>query len=600
MKTVGKILNVTIYIGIVAILLQILGTANASPPPVGWIAIYNGPANDYDHARDIAVDGSGNVYVTGISTGSGTDRDFCTIKYSPSGTQLWSKRYNGPANSIDEAKALALDPSENYIYVTGTTNNSPFDTDYCTIKYSSSGTQVWVRTYDGGLAFHDRSFGIVVDSSGIYITGRSGGDGTGQDIVTIMYDSSGNKIWEDRYNGAQNGWDVGTAITVDSSYVYVTGEIDETPSDSGDFGTIKYKKDGTSREWVRTYNSPNSGGDTAYDILVDPSGNVYVAGVSGNFPDSDQYATVKYDAAGVQKWVKREIASIANINAAISYSSSSGYVYVSTDGTIEFTVAYDPSGAGTKKWLHSNGGLDNTVDSAGNVYVVGFKNWDYHYFKYDQNGNLIWEIIYNGMGNSDDGGNAIALDSSGNVYVTGSATGIGGSRDYVTIMNTPPPPPPNRSPVADTGGPYNGDEGETIQLDGSGTYDPDGDPLLYYWDLDNDGLYDDSTQVNPTYDWGDDGTYIIRLFVYDGEYFDTDMTTVTITNVAPTVDAGVDQTVDEGDIVSFIGSFTDPGWLDTHTIFILYLSLEALQILVGWTRILFSGTSMMEEQLVEL
>ncbi len=47
---------------------------------------------------------------------------------------------------------------------------------------------------------------------------------------------------------------------------------------------------------------------------------------------------------------------------------------------------------------------------------------------------------------------------------------------------------------------------------------------------------------------------------------DTDSTTVTVSNVAPTADAGVDQTVFSGDTVSFNGSFADPGWLDTHTI----------------------------------
>ena len=52
---------------------------------------YNGPGNNPDQAYAIAVDGSGNIYVTGFSTGSLGYYDYATIKYDPAGTQLWVK-----------------------------------------------------------------------------------------------------------------------------------------------------------------------------------------------------------------------------------------------------------------------------------------------------------------------------------------------------------------------------------------------------------------------------------------------------------------------------------------------------------------------------
>jgi hypothetical protein len=99
-----------------------------------WVARYNGPGNDWDEAYSLAVDGSGNVYVTGESFGSGTWQDFATIKYNSSGVQQWVQRYNGPGNGSDGATSLAVDGSGN-VYVTGGIVASP-DDNYATIKYS--------------------------------------------------------------------------------------------------------------------------------------------------------------------------------------------------------------------------------------------------------------------------------------------------------------------------------------------------------------------------------------------------------------------------------------------------------------------------------
>ncbi len=121
-------------------------------------------------------------------------------------------------------------------------------------------------------------------------------------------------------------------------------------------------------------------------------------------------------------------------------------------------------------------------------------------------------------------------------------------------------------PEAEANGPYLGTEGTPVTFDGSGSSDLNGIITTYEWDLDDDGDYDDATGVAPSYTWGDEYSGTIGLKVTDDEGLsDTDSTTVTIENVAPTVDAGSDQTVNEGDTVDFFGSFTDPGWLDTHT-----------------------------------
>ena len=124
----------------------------------------------------------------------------------------------------------------------------------------------------------------------------------------------------------------------------------------------------------------------------------------------------------------------------------------------------------------------------------------------------------------------------------------------------------NLAPVADANGPYTVDEGSTTNLDASGSSDPNDDPLTYAWDLDDDGVFDDATGVTPAYTGIDDGTYPVSVEASDGLLTDIASSTVIVNNVAPTVDAGPDQTPIEGSTVNFAGSFTDPGTQDTHTI----------------------------------
>ncbi|UCG70278.1 MAG: PKD domain-containing protein [Thermoplasmata archaeon] len=93
----------------------------------------------------------------------------------------------------------------------------------------------------------------------------------------------------------------------------------------------------------------------------------------------------------------------------------------------------------------------------------------------------------------------------------------------------------NSPPVADANGPYYVDEGASVQLNGSGSSDPDGDTLSYHWDLDYDGNYDDSNLINPTYSWSEDGTFTVGLAVYDGQYWDYSSATVYVGNLPPEI-----------------------------------------------------------------
>src|SRR5262249_45820114 len=131
------------FLAAAALLLICPAAARAQGGVPLWTNRYSFVSGGSSGASGIAVDGNGNVFVTGGSrrTADSASSDYATIKYSNAGIPLWTNRYDGPANGSDEARAIAVDTDGNVI-VTGFSTGigiGPFLYDYATIKYSSSG-----------------------------------------------------------------------------------------------------------------------------------------------------------------------------------------------------------------------------------------------------------------------------------------------------------------------------------------------------------------------------------------------------------------------------------------------------------------------------
>lgn len=339
-----------------------------------WVKRYNGPlTNSDDRATAIAVDSSGNVYVTGYSYSS-SGSDYATIKYDSNGNQLWASRYNGPAGE-DRANALAVDPSGN-VYVTGYSTGLGTNYDYATVKYDSNGNQLWVTRYNGSANAEDRASAIGLDSSGnVTVTGYSIGGGTNSDYATVQYDAAGNQNWVQRYN-AVNGIDHANALVVDSSgNVYVTGDS-YSPFTDYDYATIKYSSGGN-QVWVSRYNGSGAGVhfDMPKALALDGFGNIYVTGLTeidansdGTFENVD-YSTLKYDGSGnlSATWsdtgfgigVRNYNGSASNYDAAVGIAADpAGNVYVTGSSvSLSFdyaTIKYSPTG-GQVSWSGPDG-----------------------------------------------------------------------------------------------------------------------------------------------------------------------------------------------------------------------------------------------------
>jgi uncharacterized delta-60 repeat protein len=433
----------------VILLAGVLNPASLAQPAQEWATRYNGTANSYDYGRAVAADGSGNVFVTGYSTGSGTGYDCVTIKYSSAGAQQWLARFNGTGNSSDYGQAIAVDGSGN-VYVTGYTYSGT-SYDYLTIKYNSTGDTEWTRTYNGPGNSTDYGQSIAVDGSGnVIVTGYSYTLGPNYNYATIKYSSTGVQQWVAIYNGTGNNADYAWCVKVDGSgNVYVTG-YSYAPPHYYDYATVKYNPSGV-QQWASTYNGPGNYYDYARSLGLDPSGNVYVTGYSTGLAGNYDCTTIKYNNSGAQQWVAIYDGPGGGNDFGYAIAvDPGGNCYVTgycTGSTTDYdyaTVKYTT--AGTREWVSTYNGPGSSsdyayaiaIDGAGGIYITGGSTgvstgYDYATVKYDNSGIQQWVMRYTGPGNNTDYGRSIAVDGSGNVFVTGDSYGTGTYSDYATI-----------------------------------------------------------------------------------------------------------------------------------------------------------------------
>lgn len=423
--------------------------------PQCWVRTYNGPANDIDFATGLVLTNDGSIYVTGQSKGIDCDYDYCTIKYNDSGIEEWVRRYNGPANGSDCARAIAIDCIGN-VYVTGFANFVETYNDIVTLKYNSNGGVEWMARYCGdSIPSSDLGSDIVCDTQGnVYVTGYSY-TGPRQYPVTIKYDSNGVQTWA--VKDTIQGWTVSIGLD-DQGNIYTAGY--QIVRDSARYSIIKYNSDG-----VIQWRAGDNIIGYAYKLKVSSEGDVFVTGASGiGYTGNWRWdiVTAKYNTSGQEQWVRRYDDSVGGWDEGHSLVlDNQGNVYVAgSSGTQPgaapafdyVTIKYSPSG--NEEWIRKYGfesddeAYDVVVDGQNNIYVGGYSfrfnnnqwNADATIMKYDFLGNLIWVARCNGPNSSAGGLLSLAIDEEGYLYGTGWAYDLATNYNYLTIKYPPTGP----------------------------------------------------------------------------------------------------------------------------------------------------------------
>jgi WD40 repeat protein len=211
------------------------------------VSRYVGRPNSWDLAIAVGESPDGSkLFVTGWTAGAADPYDYATLAYdTATGQELWLRRYNGPGNSLDYVRALSVSPDGFKLFVSGGSTGQGSDLDYTTIAYdAAAGVKLWLNRYNGPGNGRDEVRALAVSPEGatLFATGESVGSGSDADHTTVAYDAAtGARLWVKRYNGAANSYDGGEALGLspDGSKLFATGFSVE-PGSGEDYTTIAY------------------------------------------------------------------------------------------------------------------------------------------------------------------------------------------------------------------------------------------------------------------------------------------------------------------------------------------------------------------------
>jgi hypothetical protein len=343
----------TMTVALVAALL--IGAAPAvsrgeAPYTVAWSRQIG--TSGGDTSRSVAVDAWGNAYISGYTNGSlgGTNEglfDAFLTKYDASGNLLWSRQMG--TTTYDRSYSVAVDASGN-AYMTGVTSGSLGGTnaggdDAFLTKYDGSGNLLWSRQM--GTSGGDYSNSVAVDASGnAYISGETGGAGPSAgsvDAFLIKYDGSGNLLWSRQIGTSSNEWSESVAVDA-SGNAYISGTTEGSlgGANAGRQDVFLVKYDGSGNLlWSRQMGTTTE--QYSWSVTVDALCNAYISGwtqdsfVGPSAGVSDAFL-IKYDGSGNLLWSQQigtssddwsfSVAVDALCNAYIT-----GWTYGSLGGT---------------------------------------------------------------------------------------------------------------------------------------------------------------------------------------------------------------------------------------------------------------------------
>ncbi len=542
----------------------------------------------FEQARDVATDKCGNIYVTGgtqstdfPTTAGAYNRtnsgwmDVFVVKMNRAGQLVWSTYLGGP--NYDRAYAIEVD-DQGYVYVggragdgfpttpgvlqttfAGDTNPGAYGTqDGFVAKLTPDGSQVVWATYFGGPG-SDFNRDIDIDDSGNVYLGVAGANQdnphitpgafdtvrNGSDAMIAKINANATTVLFASYLGGSTNDGGAPTVRVDADnnvYHLMATDADDAPATPTSYqpargGGIdvvltKFDTNGTYL-WGTYFGGSGNEGMETHHLAIDPFGNPVIATytTSNNLPTNASVVQPSYGGNG-DFFIARLTANGTSL-LGVTYLGGSG-----NDGVEGVTIdeAGDIYVSGATNSLNFPTTLNAYQGSlAGGSDMIGVKIditlTELHYSTYfggsgndDARSSTIWQnrsFILVGQTNSNDFPRRIPYQGS-----YGGGTGDNAVVGFLWWDNPP---------IADAGSDQTVPKNTLVTLDGTGSYDPDGDCLFYSWNQTAGPPVTlvGPTTARPTFTSSIPSVYSFNLTVNDCRTFVTDSVNVTVTGEPP-------------------------------------------------------------------
>jgi hypothetical protein len=459
----------------------IYSNVEAQTPQLNWSKLFNGKGASTDSTSKMKMNVlDKSIYIVGTSDAYGTGNDIVLIKRDfTTGDTLWTRHYSGPANSDDQAVDLVINQNTGDIFITGKSTGLSTAYDIVTLKYSSTGTFGWEKRWDNQDLHGDdipKSIGIDVNGRIIISATTYNGTSNFDDLLVLDYDAFGGLTNYNTYDLFMNFYprsiDLGKFAKVSNNgEVFIAGECMRGSLNNG--YSIVFSL-GLNASLGRYYNTSctsqlylfNSFGASTYSspddfnyfnaMDLDNSNNIYVAYQNDTISGVGYGYAIgisKTNALGCTVWNKRfgSNSNSKNLKANAIKVDTNGNVYavgyeMNIDGNLDwFIIKY--SSEGVIQWKVTKKGNGNGNDLAydiafdyfQNPIVVGItynlvtKN-DITTAKFNKtNGTELFSINYDSS-NGDEKAYNIFVDASQNIIINGILNSVSQSQNMITLM----------------------------------------------------------------------------------------------------------------------------------------------------------------------
>lgn len=257
-----------------------------------WVKTYYDSTTPTPDA--FTVDDEENIYIAGTISISGHNIGFA--KYDSSGNFILSRFYYNPLYYwYNYGTGITMDGLRN-LYVVGYVNVDPPNAHYNSVitKYDYSGNQIWTRIFsDTSQSFTNQPVRVVCDKQNNVVIGLNSNYGIYLwNIIVLKYSDSGNFIWRQSYSGTTN-YNTLRELRIDNkSDIYLSAAVASNSTGTYDCGTIKYDSSG-SKLWENRYSYPVAQDNTPNYMFLDSAGNSYTTG---------GLTSIKLDSRGNNIW----------------------------------------------------------------------------------------------------------------------------------------------------------------------------------------------------------------------------------------------------------------------------------------------------------